>query len=138
SAPRSPSPLSLHDALPISHRLFGIELRLLRQVADLDAGHRAGFALDLRVDAGHDLEQRRLAGAVEAEDADLGAGEETERDVLQDLPLGRHDLADAVHGVDVLGHPAIIPYREIPAGDGGGNRDVGVRALRALPDLRIR
>jgi hypothetical protein len=25
-------------------------------------------------------------------------------DVLQDLPLRRHDLADAVHGVDVLGH----------------------------------
>ena len=48
----------------------------------------------------------RLARAVEAEHADLGAGEERQRDVLEDLALRRHDLADAVHGVDVLGHGA--------------------------------
>ena len=56
------------------------------------------------VDAGHDAQQRRLAGAVEAEHADLGAREEGQRDVLEDLALGRNDLAHAVHRVDVLSH----------------------------------
>ena len=62
------------------------------------------LALDLGVDARHDPQQRRLARAVEAEHADLGAREERQRDVAQDVPLGRHDLADAVHGVDELSH----------------------------------
>ena len=35
----------------LAHGLLGIELRLLRQVADLDAGHGDGLALDLLVDA---------------------------------------------------------------------------------------
>src|SRR4029079_6154550 len=43
-------------------------------------------------------------GAVEAEAADLRPGEERERDVLEDLPLGRNDLAHAVHREDVLSH----------------------------------
>jgi hypothetical protein len=69
-------------------RSAGVELRLLRQVADAHAGHRRGFALEVLVDAGHDLQQRRLARAVQAEHADLGAGEEGQRDVLEDLRLG--------------------------------------------------
>src|SRR5205814_9757792 len=84
--------------------LVRIHHRLLRQVADLQARHRRRLALDVMVDAGHDLEQGRLAGAVQAEDADLGAGEEGERDVLEDLTLGRNDLAHAVHREDVLSH----------------------------------
>ena len=93
----------------LTHGVLGVELRLLRQVADVQAGHRRGLALDLLVDASHDLEQRGLARAVQAQHADLGAREEAERDVLQDLPLGRHDLADAVHGEDVLGHAETSP-----------------------------
>lgn len=58
----------------ITHRLGRIELRLLRQVADLDTGHRPGFAVDLGVDAGHDAQQRGLTGTVEPQYADLGAG----------------------------------------------------------------
>jgi hypothetical protein len=54
------------------------------QVADLDAGLRPGLAEDVGVDAGHDLQQRRLARAVQAEHADLGAGEERQGDVLED------------------------------------------------------
>ena len=91
-------------ARPPRARSGRVEQRLLRQVADLQAGHRHGLALDLLVDAGHDLQQRALARAVDAEHADLGAGEEGQRDVLEDLPLRRHDLADAVHREDVLGH----------------------------------
>ncbi len=52
--------------------------------------------------------KRALARAVQAEHADLRAGEEGQADVLQDLPLRRHDLADAVHGVDVLGHWGVL------------------------------
>ena len=88
----------------LAHGLVGVELRLLRQVADLQARHRRRLALDVVVDAGHDLEQGRLARAVQAEHADLGAGEERERDVLEDLPFGRNDLAHAVHREDVLSH----------------------------------
>ncbi|MCY1288649.1 hypothetical protein D9M68_460410 [compost metagenome] len=89
-----------------THGLFRVELRLLRQIADVEAGHRPGFAVELGVDPGHDAQQGRLARAVEAEDADLGAGEERQGDVLEDFPLRRHDLAEPMHGVDVLSHEA--------------------------------
>jgi hypothetical protein len=38
------------------------------------------------------------------EHADLGAGKEVERDVLEDRALRRHHLADAPHRVNVFGH----------------------------------
>ena len=88
----------------LAHGLLGVQLRLLRQEADADAGHRDGFAFDVLVLAGHDAQQAGLARAVQAEHPDLGAGEKGQRDVLQDGALRRDDLADAVHGVDVLGH----------------------------------
>src|SRR3546814_9421803 len=44
---------------------------------------------------------------VVAEYADLGAGEERQRDVTEDFFLRRHDLADAIHRVNVLGHGAL-------------------------------
>ena len=56
--------------------VLGVQLRFLRQVADLDAGLRAGLAVEVGVHAGHDLQHGRLAGAVQAQQADLGAGEE--------------------------------------------------------------
>ena len=52
---------------------------------------------------GHDLEQRRLARAVQADHADLGAGKERQRDVLQDLLAPRIGLGELVHVIDVLG-----------------------------------
>ena len=45
-----------------------------------------------------------FAGAVEAEDADLGAREEREGNVLKNLTLRRDDLPDAVHRKNILGH----------------------------------
>lgn len=101
--------LSLHH---LAHALLDgladglgrIKSGFLRQVADVDAGHRDGFALDVLVDARHDLEERGLAGAVEAEDADLGAREEREGNVLKNLTLRRDDLPDAVHRKNILGH----------------------------------
>ncbi|MNS54791.1 hypothetical protein D3C72_876050 [compost metagenome] len=92
----------------LAHGLLGVELRFLRQVADVQVRHRRGLALDLLVEAGHDLEQRGLARAVQAQHADLGAGEERQRDVLQDVTLGRDDLAHAVHGENVLCHGCVL------------------------------
>jgi hypothetical protein len=62
------------------------------------------LAVVFLVHPGHDLQHGGLAGAVEAEQADLGAGEEGQRDVLDDLAFGGNDLADTQHRHDVLGH----------------------------------
>ena len=87
-----------------THVRRGIELRLLRQQAHLDAGLGPGLALDVGVGPRHDAQQGGLARAVEAEHADLGARKEGQGDVAQDVPLRRDDLADTVHRINVLGH----------------------------------
>ena len=61
---------------------------------------RAGLADEVLVDAGHDPEQRALAGAVEAEDADLGAGENESQMSFRTCLSGGYDLAEAFHRVD--------------------------------------
>ena len=48
------------------------------------ARHRHRLAFELLVLAGHDAQQARLAGAVQAQHADLRAGKERQRDVLED------------------------------------------------------
>ena len=63
---------------------LSIELRLLLEEADRVAGARADLALEVLVHAGEDLQQRGFARAVEAQDADLGAVEVGEVDVLED------------------------------------------------------
>ena len=85
-----------------STSLAGVELRLLRQVADRDALGGPGLAVEVLVSPAMIFEQRALAGAVEAQHADLGAGEERQPDLLQDLPVRRVDLAQVLHDVDVL------------------------------------
>ena len=124
--------MSLDAFLDVAaHVLRRVELRLLRQEADLDAGLRPRFAFELLVDARHDAQQRRLAGAVQAEHADLGAREEAQGDVAQDDALRRHDLADAIHGVDELGH-----WEELRSSSGGlekGRGIIGHPGRRTLP-----
>ena len=93
----------------LAHGLVRVQFRFLRQVTDLDAGLRAGFTLEIGVHAGHDLQHGGLAGAVQAQQADLRAREEGQGNVLDDLPLGRDHLGHAVHGVDVLrGHAVSV------------------------------
>ncbi|MET3917431.1 hypothetical protein ABID97_004213 [Variovorax sp. OAS795] len=99
-----------------AHRVLGIELGFLLQVADRHPGHGQRLSLELLVHTRHDLEQRGLARPVQAEHADLGAGEERKRNVLQELPLGRHGLADAVHRIDVLSHLGVVT---LGSGDSG-------------------
>ena len=88
----------------LAHGLLGIELRLLRQIADVQVRHRHGFAFDVLVHAGHDLQQGRFARAVQAEHADLGAGEERQRDVLEDLTRLGGRSCPRGSCVDVLSH----------------------------------
>ena len=80
-----------------------VELRLLLEQADRRVGREHRVAAEVGLDAGHDLQDRRLAGAVVAEDADLRARQEGERDVLEHLLVGRVVLRQAVHRVDELG-----------------------------------
>ena len=112
--------------------LVGVEQRLLRQVADPHAVRRLRFAEKILVDAGHDAQQGRLAGAVGADDADLGAGIEREIDPLEDLALGRDDLAQVPHREDVFaGHGAkMLGVRGGwgVGGGGGGGRGRGMRS----------
>ena len=95
-----------HPLLDVAEDVLGrVEPRLLRQVADPGPLGRPGLADELLDLAGHDLQQRALAGAVQPQHADLGAGKEGEPDILQDLAVGRIDLPQVFHHVDVLlGH----------------------------------
>ena len=98
-----------------THGVGRVELGFLGQVTDVQAGHGNGFALNFLVHTGHDLEQGGFAGTVGTQDTDLGTGEEGKGDVFKNVPLGGHDLADAVHGENVLGHcdsgySAVKPY----------------------------
>jgi hypothetical protein len=74
--------------------------------------------LDLAIhgDARHDAKERALAGAVRADDADLRAEEEGERDVFEDALVGRMDAGNVLHREDVFGHggPVLTPRRRAP------------------------
>ena len=85
-----------------AHVLGRIELGLLLEEADGGAGMQLGDAGRRLLEPGHDPHQRRLAGAVRAEHADLRSGQERQRDVRQHLPVGAVELVDPVHRVDVV------------------------------------
>src|SRR5690606_38892368 len=67
-------------------------------------GLRARLATEVGINAGHDLQHRGLARDVEAEQADLGAREERQRDVLDDRAVRLDRLGHAVLVVAVLRH----------------------------------
>ena len=77
-------------------------MRLLRQVPDGEAGRGEGLADERGLEARHELQQRALAGAVVAQDADLGAGQEREPDVAEDGVVGGIDLPEPLHREDEL------------------------------------
>ena len=80
------------------------------QDADGVARRQLGLTVGRGVEAGHDLEDRGLAGTVRADDADLGAGQERHRDVVED-ELVADRLARLGHGVDELGHGGQAIFR---------------------------
>ena len=78
----------------------GLQMRVLLEVAHGVAGREDNFALIVFVEPGDDLEQGGFAGAIESDDANLGAIEEGEVDVFQHLFLGREGFAHAHHRED--------------------------------------
>ncbi len=83
--------------------LLLVERGLLLEHAHGEARHQFGVAVGRVLQAGHHPEQRRLSGAVRPEDADLGAWQERQRDVVKN-DLVTMSLADALQRVDVLRH----------------------------------
>ena len=71
-------------------------------------GVRPGGAEEVLVLQGHDAQQSALAGAVAADDADLGAGVERQPDVLEHLALAV-GLGEIFDREDVLlGHAILL------------------------------
>ncbi len=77
--------------------LVVVERRLLLEDADAVAGRERRFAVAHRIEPRHDLEQCRLAHAVRADDADLRARKEAQRDVVED-----HAVSIRLTGVNHL------------------------------------
>ena len=92
---------ALHDVVPDVLGL--VESGLLREHAHGVARGQERVAVGGVVDAGHDLEERGLARAVGADHADLGAGQEGQRHVVED-DLVAVSLACLAQGVDELRH----------------------------------
>src|SRR6185295_8839932 len=84
----------LGDALAdgVEHGAGEIELRLLRDVADAHALHRLQHAVVEVLDSGDDLQQRRLAGAVAADQADALAGVERERSAVEQRDVAEREM----------------------------------------------
>ena len=88
----------------LANRCFRIELRFLRQITNLEIVLPRNFAIDVFIDTGHNLQQRRFTGTIEPQNADLGPREKRQRNIFEDESLGRHHFGHAIHGHDVLSH----------------------------------
>ena len=78
--------------------LLRVHLRLLGQIPDGIARRPDDLALVGFLHAGDDLQERRLTGSVQTDDADLGPVEERQVYVLEyDFVIMREDLAYPVH-----------------------------------------
>jgi hypothetical protein len=130
--------LGLGDALldVLERGLLRVEARLLLEEADLDVLRRLRVAQVVLVDARHDPQQRRLARAVEAQDADLRAVEERQPDALEDDAVRRNDLAHVLHGVDEIGQAR--PPESALQGRGWGALRVGCCDLRIQHEKGLR
>ena len=95
----------------LAHRPGRVELGLLLEQAHRRPGREVGDTGRRLLLAGHDPQQRRLARPVRPEHADLRPGQERERDVGEDLPVGAVELVRPVHREDVFTHyeAATIP-----------------------------
>ena len=67
-----------------AHRARIVDQRFLFEIADGEARRDDGLAVKVFVDAREDAQQRRLARAIEADDANLRAVEIGKIDVFQD------------------------------------------------------
>ena len=108
-----------------------IELRLLLQIAHLHAVGRPGLAAELLVQPGHDLQQGRLARAVDPDHADLGVGIEGQPDVLEHLLAAGIGLGQALHLENILlGHGQARSLGRVGIGEVRGSSEPGRRRPR--------
>src|SRR5690606_30030030 len=118
--------------------LAGIELWFLRQITDLYPLRGPGFADKLLIDARHDAQKRRLAGAIQAQHADLGTGQKMQMNVLKNLLAAGIGLGETLHGVDILVgcHWAPLAASLLSPGEwmvAGILARAGDRSMRAFP-----
>ena len=121
-----------------AHVLGRVELGLLLEEADGGTGMQLGDARRRLLEPRHDPHQRRLAGPVRAEHADLRPRQERQGDVREHLPVGAVELVDLVHRVDVVAaheiaswgrwHDArriggVTRFRRVPAAVVGSERE---------------
>ena len=92
----------------LAHCHIGVELRFLRQIANLGPLRRPSLTAELLVLPRHDAHQRGFTCAVWPQHADLGGRQEGERDAFEDLSPTRIGLGEVLHDIDVLigGHGA--------------------------------
>ena len=83
-----------------------VEVGLLLEEADGRSGAQLGGSARCLLAAGHQAQQRRLAGAVWAEDTDLRSWKECERDLVEHLAIGAVELRRPDHREDVVRHPS--------------------------------
>ena len=116
-----------------------VQDRLLHENADRVAGRQASLAIAGLVQAGHDLQDRGLAGAIGTDHADLGSREEGHGDIVED-DLVTDSLASLDHLINKLRHVTpfgwfgartrarVPPYRSDPvrAGSSTGARQASV------------
>ena len=102
------------DAKPMP----GISIGYLEQEPKLDKDKTVRETVEeglgeILIEARHDAQQRRLAGAVEAEHADLRARQKRQPNVLQHLAPAGIGLGETFHDVDVLigGHRGLQDVR---------------------------
>src|SRR5204863_6677608 len=116
------------DALfdDLAHGEIGVQQRLLGDVADLRSRVRPDLAVDVLVDAGHDLQEGGLARAVAAEDPDLGAVVEREAEIADDDLILVH-LVEVLDLLDEMGHARSFEIR-IPMRDGPPAASASCRA----------
>ena len=103
----------------------GVEVGLLRQVADFGALRDKALAGEFGVQPGHDAHERRLARAIDAEHADFRVRVEGEIDIVEDLLAARIGLGEPPHVIDELarGHVTIPGlFGKLRAGISGQGR----------------
>src|SRR5579884_737417 len=71
----------------VEERPTGSEFGKLAQQPNAGAGMEANFTVIGPIEAGEELQQRRLADAVGPDEADALAGEQLEADILKQRPL---------------------------------------------------
>ena len=93
---------AVHDIF--LHRLRRIEFGFLRQIAEGNPLARPRFAGEIGIDARHDFHQRRLAGAVGPDDADLRIRIELQIDAVEHRLLRAGiGLGQTLHHETILG-----------------------------------